>query len=210
MESRFGEESIGFSDPSGLVFELVANDRDGRKPWTGSGVAAEAAIRGLHSVTLIIQSPARTLELMINLLGFEKVDEMEGRIRLAVNGDEPGKTIEIVRAPDAAPATNGLGTVHHVAMYGRRRAVAPQRTPATRLQVTEISTGSTQSIYFGNQGVLFEAAVQPGFTVDEIPSLAAIWLPGGAEPIDDRGRPRIRCAPLRGVFHKRIPALTRP
>src|SRR4249919_2987441 len=30
VESRFGEESIGFSDPSGLAFELVANDRDGR------------------------------------------------------------------------------------------------------------------------------------------------------------------------------------
>ena len=33
-----------------------------------------------------------------------------------VNGDEPGKVIDIVHAPDAPRAMNGLGTVHHVAM----------------------------------------------------------------------------------------------
>ena len=190
VESRFGEESNGFSDPSGLAFALVANDRDSRAPWTGGGVAAEAAIRGLHSVTLIIQSPARTLELMINLLGFEMVNEMEGRIRLAVNGDEPGKTIEIVRAPEAAPATNGLGTVHHVAM-----AIAGAdeqlrlREELLRLgyKVTEVLDRQYfRSIYFREPGgVLFEAAtVQPGFTVDEaLPCLGLdLKLPPWEEP----------------------------
>jgi glyoxalase family protein len=60
VEPRFGEESIRIADPSGLVFELVASDRDGRSPWTGNGVGAPAAIRGLHSVTMVVRSPART------------------------------------------------------------------------------------------------------------------------------------------------------
>src|SRR5262245_56118291 len=52
-ESRFGEDAVRFADPSGLVFELIATARDPRQPWTGGGVAEEAAIRGLHSVTMV-------------------------------------------------------------------------------------------------------------------------------------------------------------
>ena len=113
---RFGEESILVTDPSGLVFELIANDRDARTPWAGGGVGAESAVRGLHSVAMVVRSPVKTLELMTGLLGYAIVNEAEGRTRVAVNGDAPGKTIEIVHAPTAAPAMNGLGTVHHVAM----------------------------------------------------------------------------------------------
>jgi glyoxalase family protein len=205
VESRFGEESIGFSDPSGLAFELVANDRDNRAPWTGGGIAAEAAIRGLHSVTLIIQSPARTLELMINLLGFERVNEMEGRIRLAVNGDEPGRTIEIVRAPDAAPATNGLGTVHHVAMaiQGADEQLR-LREELLRLgyKVTEVLDRQYfRSIYFREPGgVLFEAAtVQPGFTVDE--ALPCLGLNLKLPPWEEQNRSTIE-AGLATVVHR--------
>ena len=89
LEPRFGEESIVFPDPSGLVIELVATNRDSRAPWTAGGVAADTAIRGLHSVTMVIRSPAKTLELMTGLLGFTVVNEGAGRMRLAVNGDEP-------------------------------------------------------------------------------------------------------------------------
>src|SRR5712691_9912040 len=38
VEGRFGEEVMACSDRSGLRFELVANERDGRPSWTGSGV----------------------------------------------------------------------------------------------------------------------------------------------------------------------------
>ena len=102
VEPRFGEESIAVSDRSGLRFELVANDRDDRQPWTANGVGAADAIRGLHSVTMVVRSPADTLALMTGLLGFKVVNETEGRIRLAVNGDAPGRTIDIVHDPAAA------------------------------------------------------------------------------------------------------------
>src|ERR1041385_7935788 len=171
--ARFGEESLAFDDPSGLVIELVGTDRDRRVPWTDGGVGEEAAIRGLHGVTMVVTSPAKTLELMTGLLGFEQVNEAEGRLRLAVNGDEPGRTIDIVSAADAPAAMNGLGTVHHVAM-----AVSSDddqlrlRGELIRLgvPVTEVLDRKYfRSIYFREPGgVLFEAAtVQPGFTVDE-------------------------------------------
>jgi glyoxalase family protein len=187
---RFGEESIAFSDASGLRFELVATDRDDRRPWTAGGVAAGAAIRGLHSVTMVVRSPARTLELMTGLLGYSVVNEADGRIRLAANGDAPGKTIEIVHAPDAQPALNGLGTVHHVAMAvanADEQLRLRQELLRLGLTVTDVRDRCYfTSIYFREPGgVLFEAAtVPPGFTIDEdVSSLGqALKLPPWEEP----------------------------
>ncbi len=188
--SRFGEEALVFRDVSGLDFELVANDRDRRPPWTAGALSANEAIRGLHSVTMTVRSRERTLELMTRLLGFTVGNEMEGRTRVAVNGDEPGKTIDIVEAPDAGAAINGLGTVHHVAL-----AIA---TPEEQLQlreelirfgckVTEVRDRQYfQSIYFREPGgVLLEVAtVRPGFTIDEaLPCLGQdLKLPPWEEP----------------------------
>src|SRR4029453_6592883 len=61
VEPRFGEESIVFPDPSGLVIELVANDRDARQPWSG-GVGSDTSVRGLHSVTMNLRMRQPTVE----------------------------------------------------------------------------------------------------------------------------------------------------
>ncbi len=173
VEPRFGEESIRIADPSGLSFELVASDRDDRSPWTKNGVDAPAAIRGLHSVTMVVRSPARTIELMTGLLGYRVINEMENRTRVAAGGETPGHVIDVVTDPDAAAAVNGLGTVHHVAMaiatddeQARLRAELLQMG----LLVTDIRDRCYfKSIYFREPGgVLFEVAtIQPGFTSDE-------------------------------------------
>jgi len=172
-EPRFGGESIVVSDPSGLAIELVADGRDGRQPWTGNGVEAAHAVRGLHGVTMTIEAPQRTLDLLTGVLGFEQVNEQEGRLRLAVNGDAPGRYLEIVHGADAPAARNGLGTVHHVAL-----AIASADEQA-RLRTELIERGFKvtpfmdrqyfRSIYFREPGgVLLEVAtVGPGFEVDE-------------------------------------------
>ena len=172
---RGGEEIVAFTDPSGLVFELIAGSGDSRTPWTGGGVPETAAIRGLHGVTMVVGRPEPTLELMTGMLGFEVVGETPGRLRLAVNGNEPGKFIEIVHGPGAGPSKNGLGTVHHVAMAvgsgGQQRELREQLV-ARGIQVTDVlDRRYFQSIYFREPGgVLFEAAtVAPGFSVDESP-----------------------------------------
>ena len=173
VDPRFGEESIVATDPSGLAIELVATDRDSRTGWTGGGLRPEAAVRGLHSVSIIVESPEKTVALMTELLGFEKVNEMPGRIRMAANGDEPGKRIEIIHGTGAPRAANGLGTVHHVAL-----AISdPDEQLRLRdelirrgLDVTDVMDRQYfQSIYFREPGgVLFEVATtRPGFTIDE-------------------------------------------
>jgi glyoxalase family protein len=192
-EPRFGDTSIVCVDPSGLAIELVANDRDTREPWTGGGIAGEAAdvaIRGIHSVTMTLLSPVKTVDFMTSVLGFSVVNEMDGRIRLAVNGDEPGKAMEILHRPDARLAANGLGTVHHVAMAvpGANEQLRLRAELVRRgYRVTEVMDRQYfQSIYFREPGgVLFEiATMRPGFAVDEAPKDLGrgLKLPSWEEP----------------------------
>jgi glyoxalase family protein len=186
---RFGAPSITFPDPSGLVLEFVAT-ADERRPWTGGDVPAERAIRGVHSVTLPIRAPARTFQLMTEVLGFEIVNEALGRTRLAVRGDRPGRVIEVLHAPDAPTGVNGLGTVHHVAMaIGDAEEQLGMRRELVRwgCQVTDVLDRQYfRSIYFREPGgVLFEVAtVPPGFAIDEtLPCLGRdLKLPPWEEP----------------------------
>ena len=187
---RFGEEAIAFSDPSGLVLELVGTHADPRTPWAASDVNAEQAIRGIHSVAMPIAVPKRTFQLMTDVLGFAIVNEAPNRTRLAVSGDAPGRVIDVIHAGDAPRGVNGLGTVHHVAM-----AIDD---PAEQLRIREelVRWGAQvtavldrqyfRSIYFREPGgVLFEiATVPPGFTVDEtLPCLGQdLKLPPWEEP----------------------------
>jgi glyoxalase family protein len=169
---RFGDESIVVDDPSGLCIELIATDRDARAPWPAGGVETASAVRGLHSVSLEVRDPRRTVEFMRELLGFEIVNEMDGRTRVAVNGDGPGKFMDIVHAGDSGWAKNGLGTVHHVAMaIGTEEEQSKLRGElAGRAQVTPVRDRQYfKSIYFREPGgVLFEVATMaPGFAVDE-------------------------------------------
>jgi len=186
----FGELILTVTDPSGLMLELVGTDGDTRAPWGSGAVGAAEAIRGLHGVTLEIRNPARTLEFATQLLGFRVVNEGPGRTRLAVGSGRPGETIDILHAPDAPPAVNGLGTVHHVAFaIGDADEQLKIRAELVRqgVQVTDVLDRQYfRSIYFREPGgVLFEiATVPPGFTVDEtLPCLGQdLKLPPWEEP----------------------------
>jgi glyoxalase family protein len=171
--ARFDEESLIATDPSGLHIELVANPRDDRTPWEYGGVPRECAIRGLHSVSMTIRDAAPTVRFMEEILGYAVADESGDRIRVAVNGGGPGKQIDLIVAPNAPAAVNGVGTVHHVAM-----AIGDEPTQlhlrehliARGVHVTPVMDRQYfKSIYFREPGgVLFEVAtMQPGFAVDE-------------------------------------------
>ena len=170
---RFAEEFLGFEDPSGLGIELVATDADPRIPWKRADLPAAFAIRGVHSVSLTIAIPEPSLALLVDVLGWRIVAEEEGRTRLEIGSGGPGASIDLIAAPEAPFAANGLGTVHHVAM-----AVA---TPEEQLEyrsrllglgvpVTEVLDRQYfQSINFREPGgVLYEiATIPPGFLIDE-------------------------------------------
>jgi glyoxalase family protein len=201
---RFGAERITFQDPSGLVLELVAGAGDERTPWVSADVDAGAAVRGLHSVTLRIRHPAPTLAFLTDVLGFEKVDETAGRTRLAMGGDRPGQVLDVEDAPDAPPAVNGLGTVHHVAF-----AVADQDVQLRiRAELVRMGVGVTEvrdrqyfkSIYFREPGgVLYEiATVPPGFLIDEEPDHLGqdLKLPPWEEPFRETIQTRLPAVSL--------------
>ena len=173
VTSRFGEPVLELRDPSGLVFQLVGSERDARSPWTGGGIGVDHAIRGLHSVTMLVRASGRTIEMMTGILGWQVANEADRATRMATGGDGPGHLIDVVQAPEVPVALNGIGTVHHVAMaIGSADEQRRLRDELVTLgvSVTDIRDRQYfQSIYFREPGgVLFEVAtVSPGFTVDE-------------------------------------------
>jgi len=189
-EPRFGEDTLVVRDPSGLVFEIRAGTADIRVPWVGGGGKPETAIRGLHGVTLTVLAAQPSVRFLRDVLGFSLVNEDEHRTRLAVGRDAPGHYVEIVEAPDAVAARNGLGTVHHVAFaIADAEEQLRVRDELLRLgvQVTPVMDRQYfQSIYFREPGgVLYEiATVPPGFTLDEeMPALGTgLKLPPWEEP----------------------------
>jgi glyoxalase family protein len=193
--SRWNEDSIVVADPSGLAIELVGNDHDARTPWAGSTIEPGSAVRGLHSVSMTIQSPAQTIAFMTEILGFHTADETENRTRLAVKGAMPGHLVDLIHAPTATPAVNGLGTVHHVA-FAIADAEAQQRLRDDLIgrghDVTPVMDRQYfQSIYFREPGgVLFEVATtRPGFTVDE--PVEALGQELKLPPWEEQNRPAI-------------------
>ena len=173
IQGRFGEDALAFDDPSGLHFELIGSDRDGRAPWSGGAIGANEAIRGLHSVSMTVRSLGATKEVMTELLGYQVANEAEGRTRFVAGGDKAGHAIDVVVNPDAGAAINGVGTVHHVAMAistGEEQVQLQQELLRMGLRVTDVRDRCYfTSIYFREPGgVLFEVAtIQPGFTIDE-------------------------------------------
>jgi glyoxalase family protein len=199
---RFGEEFVRFVDPSGLLIELVANRRDARTPWLAPDKSKGSAVRGLFGVTLTIRDPEPTVDLLTRLLDFEIVNEAEGLTRLAVNGDLPGHVVDILHAPHAAQARNGLGTIHHVAFAVESeddQARMREELVHAGLHVTPVRDRQYfKSIYFREPGgVLYEiATVPPGFTVDEDLSELGrgLKLPDWEEPyrpLIERGLPKV-------------------
>jgi glyoxalase family protein len=189
-ESAFGEEALRLADPSGLTIRLVASRTDNRKPWLRPGIDEKSAVRGVHGVTLLVREPKKTVAFVRELMEAAIVDENAAATRVAVNGDAPGRLLEIAAAGDAPEAINGLGTVHHVAFavddpdqqLEVRRALIRRGVPVTEVMDRQYF----RSIYFREpNGVLFEVAtIPPGFTADEaLPELGtSLKLPPWEEP----------------------------
>ena len=172
IESFFGEPTLGFNDPSGLRFELIAGDRDERAPWARE-VAADAAIRGLHSVQMMVRQAGPSVEFLAKVLGWTVVGSSGNRTRVSAGGNVPGHLIDVIEDNDAKTSVNGLGTVHHVAMAietAEEQLQLQRELLAAGIGVTDVRDRTYfTSIYFREPGgVLFEVAtMKPGFTVDE-------------------------------------------
>lgn len=201
---RFDGEVLAFRDPDGMMLELVTHaDAATRPAWEGGTVPAEHAVRGVHSVTLWVDEPARTAPTLTEALGFRAAGEERGVLRFAAGDGGPGTLVDVRAARGVAAATGGAGTVHHVAW----RADGDAHELALRGQVAAAGLEPTRvidrnyfhSVYFREPGgVLYEIATDPpGFTADEPrESLGErLMLPPQFEPI--RARLEAALPPIR-------------
>lgn len=173
-KKRFDETVLAFSDPDGLAVELVTRPgTDGGNVWERSPVPAEHAIRGIPGVTLSEQAGGVTANLLASFLGFEKVEEEDGRARYLTSPG--GSFADILEQPGGPLGRTAVGTVHHVAWRApddETQEAWREEIAARGLYVTPVLDRKYfHSIYFREPGgVLFEIATDPpGFTVDEDP-----------------------------------------
>lgn len=183
VEDRGGRATLAFADPEGQRLELVAaGARPGDSPWKDSPIPAEMAIRGLASVTLVVESLGPTERTLTGVLGFRRsgtypFPDAPNRevVVFATGPGGAGAEVHVEERPQLPPARLGIGGVHHVAFRTPGDVEHRQwreRVARARLGVTPvIDRYYFKSIYFREpEGVLFEIATDgPGFATDESP-----------------------------------------
>ena len=171
--SRFEASAIRFTDPDGLLLELIDSAQlDDVDLKYESEVPTKFAIHGFHAPTLEVQAAKPTEELLKNL-GFELTAEEKSRKRFSVNSKSTSAQVDLVERADGQFGVNSAGTVHHIAF----RCVDEKEQLRWRKQLDELGLHVTpvidrfyfHSIYFREPGgILFEIATEgPGFTADE-------------------------------------------
>jgi predicted esterase/catechol 2,3-dioxygenase-like lactoylglutathione lyase family enzyme len=169
------EQVIAFTDPDGLLIEIVAHaGAEAREAWGGApGIAREHAIHGFHGVTLWVAAGDPTERVLIDTLGFREVRELETTRRYAVGDGGPGTLVDVRAIGGFGDGAEGAGTVHHVAWNvadDETQLVLREQVKRSGLQPTPVIDRSYfHSVYFREPGgVLYELATrQPGFTIDE-------------------------------------------
>jgi len=171
---RLGETVLAFDDPDGHKLELVASKTASAIPgWGGGEVPAGHAIRGFHGVTLELRHPERTARVLVEVFGFEPERSEDNRQRFLAKDGPLGRIVDLRVTPGLEHASQGIGTVHHVAFRAAEDAAEMamrERALKLGLQATEqVERLYFRSVYFREPGgVLFEIATdQPGFTLDE-------------------------------------------
>jgi glyoxalase family protein len=172
---QFGETRLQFNSNDGEGFALAEVADDQRTGWTGNGVSDDHAIRGFHSASMRLKDNGAMAELL-QFMGYEKIDRDGDLTRFAVADGTGANTIDLQTMPSAKHASQGAGSVHHIAFAVEDRAAQLEVRQAlldTGYQVTPvIDRDYFWAIYFRTpDGVLFEVATnEPGFDRDEDPA----------------------------------------
>jgi len=176
-QKRFGETVLAFRDPDGMRLALVGLPGIESEPaWEASDIPAEYAIRGFHSVSLLLEDAAPTGAILADVFGFKELGRDGSLIRYQAEGTPLGNIVDLRAAGSFLPARQGAGSVHHIAF--RAADDAAQQEMVRRLAENHGIRTTEQrdrnyfrSVYFREPGrVLFEIATDvPGFAVDEAP-----------------------------------------
>ncbi|UOE53457.1 ring-cleaving dioxygenase [Bacillus sp. CMF12] len=189
---RFGEQYMEFDDPHGLHLEIVEREEGEVNSWTFGEVTPEEAIKGFGGATLLSTQPAKTADLLENIMGLEVVGQEGDFIRYRSSADI-GNIIDLKLTP-IGRGRMGVGTVHHIAW----RAIDDQDQLDWQKYVADNGYGVTpvqdrnyfNAIYFREHGeILFEIATDPpGFAHDESQETMGgkLMLPEQYEPQRDK------------------------
>ena len=184
IAGAFGNETIRFLDPDGLMLQLVVipSEVEGsrretlkvtpRDPSTPLRVAQDDEILGFAAPTLEVRNPQQTEKLLTEILGFELVGKENNRRRFRGSGPNASAEIDLVSS-EAGFGQIAVGTVHHIAFRAAdddEQLNVREQLVARGLNVTPvIDRQYFHSIYFREpNGILFEIATDgPGFLIDE-------------------------------------------
>ncbi len=170
-----GLDVIRFTDPDGLLLELIASDSLPEiEPWPNSPIPPEHALRGFYSVSAALEGYERTARLFTDSFGYRLIEESGNRFRFAsLDESAPGRIVDLLCLPDTGMGRVAAGSVHHIAF----RAKDKHEQLKWREHLVDLGYNVTpvidrtyfHSIYFREPGgVLFEIATEPpGFTLDE-------------------------------------------
>jgi glyoxalase family protein len=204
-------QSLVFADPEGLEHELVVSDTtDELLAAKSPEIPAEHALQGFDGARAYSAEPDASTRLLADTLGFTAAADQglwEAR------GERRGSFYAYDPPPPGVLASQGAGTVHHVAF-----ASEPEDQEAWRQRVAEAGSRPTpvierfyfRSVYFREpSGVLFEiATIGPGFAVDEDQAHLGerLSLPPRFEPLRERLENTLTPLPYRRASADASPA----
>jgi len=173
-QTRFGQELLSFSDPDGMVVELIANDDAATiQVWENGPIPAQHALRGFHSVTAWVDKTQPTADLLVGQLGYELVEQKGARTRFQGASNDVGLFVDLLERPGRPAGNMGAGSIHHIAFRTVDDEEQQEYLTKLRQQGYNVSPVMDRqyfhSIYFREpNGVLFEVATDaPGFLYDE-------------------------------------------
>jgi glyoxalase family protein len=179
IQERFGAKYIRFRHPVGLLFEVVEDSSDKRRPWTTKEISADVGTHGFLGAVLSVRDVREQETFFIEALGFKKVGVDGPYHRFEVAGTGPGRYIDLHHEPDRAPGSWGFGagTAHHIAFnLDTDEAMIKQKAKYEELGYTDTSEIKDR-FYFHSMytrspgGILIECTsnVPGGFYQDEAP-----------------------------------------
>ncbi|MER2060421.1 MAG: ring-cleaving dioxygenase [Niallia sp.] len=169
--SRFDERYLQFTDPDGILIELVEREEGPLNNWQMGDIHSSVAIKGFGGATLHSAQPNKTADVLEGILGFTCVGEDAGYLRFS-SDSQLGNVIDIKLIPSVR-GLMGAGTVHHIAWRAKDEKELQQWRTALLEKgyyPTEIKDRNYfEALYFHEEGgILFEIATDgPGFVVDE-------------------------------------------
>ncbi len=101
---RFGQKVLQFEHPEcGLIFELVEDPADTRRPFPSPLVPAAYAIRGFHSWTVSLQAPGDMPAFLNEAWNYSKSGEDGAFTRYEVDGGGSGRIVRLMASARNPP-----------------------------------------------------------------------------------------------------------